>query len=193
MLSPLSCSSFLGRPWRFRWIFIFSGGRWWPAVAGGRRRGAAATVNTLFFTFFFALPLIVLFALVYQLRNHKIEPQLTRSTKKHNTKKNKQKKDYLFFLFLNRDGVAILVLWRRTASAVTSSSPLLCWLGFCVFVLWYCRFLWIFRSPFACAYGPIPFLVVSCRLICEQVFVRWKLAMKLCDSAPFSVCCAGYL
>jgi len=101
-----------------------SGDGWPTGAAAPPRR------NPIFiFLFFFSYPYILLSALVYQLRNHKIEPQLTRSTKKHNTKKT-NKKDYLFFLFLNRDGVAILVLWRCTASAVMSSSPLLCWLRF---------------------------------------------------------------
>jgi len=69
----------------------------------GRRRGGVAVVNTFFFTFFFALPLIVLFALVYQLRNHKIEPQLTRSTK-NTTQKNKQKRLPFLSLFESRQG-----------------------------------------------------------------------------------------
>jgi len=136
---------------------MVAGGGWGrrPAVVGG----AAAAVNTLFFTSFFVLPLIVLFALVYQLRNHKIEPQLTRSTKKHNTKKTNKKRLPFLSLFESR---------RCCDSGVVETYGLGCNVLFSSFVL---------------------IAVLCVCVVILQVFVNFSVPFCLCLwSDPFSGC-----
>jgi len=183
MLSPLSCSSFLGRPWRFRWIFIFSGGRWWPAVAGGRRRGAAATVNTLFFTFFFALPLIVLFALVYQLRNHKIEPQLTRSTK-NTTQKNKQKRLPFLSLFESRRGCdsGVVETYGLGCNVLFSSFVLIAVLCVCVVIV---QVFVNFSVPFCLCLWSDPFSGCFLQVDLWTGFCAMKIGYEVVRFCPF--------